>query len=407
MNGGQLKPEEWERKVSCLLGLEDSEPWPGPQHSRNWIVTLIRHSRNCAPMRLRNVCLKLSAPCSFGEITLQEGNVVQAGQSLKGRVAVRQIKDGSTVMSDISISLEILTRNRWAQAEALAGGDTKLQNVTHGVCAQSSGDSLDTEARHFLHIFNEKEDDWMLHNTGIKAYADGTLTPAQPYLDFELHIPRETPVDFASYYSNPENYLHFRLAVMYSPEIAQCVWPGMVDLSEEETIGDDAVKMEEGLWNSYTPVGAPIGSSSAIWGRAVILHALVPITVVSGVPASRDIAHYLEPGSPAPVLRSGVHTDMPVSFPVVEPVLTMEALANTSPRLMQPGTTDPAQRRAQFRNISRSWSSNPDPTRDYRGGDFAGLLWKKKMVAEQRGILSLPSEAVDSDGDAQKSFLAS
>ncbi|KAJ7656269.1 hypothetical protein DFH06DRAFT_1473531 [Mycena polygramma] len=336
-----------------------------------------------------------------GEVTLEEGSVVQTGQSLKGRVTVRQIKAGSTAMSYISINLRTLTLDRWAQAQALAGGDAKFHNATHGVCVYSGGDqSLDAESWHFQHIFEEKETYGM--TPSFDSGTDGALTPAQPYIDFELQIPHDAPIDFASYYSTPENYLHFRLDVVYSPDVAKCMSPGRVEPPEEETT-DDAAKTEEGLWDTFTRIGAPVRSRS--WERTMNLQALMPITVV-GRGSSREFTHYLTPGSPAPVLQSGAQAEMPTSFPVLdEPAVTVEALVDTSARLLQSGTTDPAQHMAQFMNRSRSWSAYPDPARNYRGGAFAGLLWKKKIVAEQRGILPLRSPAVDG-GDAQQPFFA-
>ncbi|KAJ7656286.1 hypothetical protein DFH06DRAFT_1199134 [Mycena polygramma] len=336
-----------------------------------------------------------------GEITLEEGNVVQTGHSLKGRVTVHQIKEGSTAMSDISISLRTLTRDHWAQA--LAGGDTEFQNATYGECQQSSRNrQLDAESPNYADIFAEEEDDGRLRSSRMSLRGEyKALTLTQPYADFEIQIPHGTAVDFESYYSNPENYLQFRLSVKYSPDVAECISPGRVEVPEEETT-DDAAKTEEGLWDTYTRVGSPARSSSS-WQRTIRLQSLMPITVVSGAPPSREVVHYLTPGSPAPVLRSGAHAEMPASFPVVEPAFTMEALVNTSARLLQPGTTDPARHMALFMNSSRM--GYPDPTQHYRKGNFAGLLWKKKVVAEQRGILPLRSNAVDGV-DGQQPFSA-
>jgi hypothetical protein len=55
--------------------------------------------------------------------------------------------------------------------------------------------------------------------------------------------------------------------------------------------------------------------------------------------------------------------------------------------------------------MSRSWERYPDPTEDYRGGEFAGVLWKKKVVAEERGIWPLRTGVVDG-GDSQQPFSA-
>jgi hypothetical protein len=47
--------------------------------------------------------------------------------------------------------------------------------------------------------------------------------------------------------------------------------------------------------------------------------------------------------------------------------------------------------------LNMAWSE------DYRGGEFAGLLWKKKIVAEERGIWPVRTEVVDG-GDDQQPF---
>jgi hypothetical protein len=117
------------------------------------------------------------------------------------------------------------------------------------------------------------------------------------------------------------------------------------------------------------------------------------------------VAHYLTPGALAPIIRSGAQAEMPASFPVAQPVFTVEALFNTSARLMQPGTTDPVLRRQQLMDMNMTWWDTgrkyPDPTRDYRGGEFAGVLWKKKIVAEERGIWPVRAEVVDGEDSQQ------
>jgi hypothetical protein len=86
---------------------------------------------------------------------------------------------------------------------------------------------------------------------------------------------------------------------------------------------------------------------------------------------------------------------MPGSFPVAQPVFAVEALVNTSARLL--GATGPV--RWYQRSLNMTWSE------DYREGGFAGLLWKKKIVAKERGIWPVPTEVVD--GDGQQPFSAS
>jgi hypothetical protein len=155
----------------------------------------------------------------------------------------------------------------------------------------------------------------------------------------------------------------------------------------------------------YTRVGKPKSSPSK-WQRSLTLQATVPVIVVADAPPARAVTHYLTPGAPAPVLRSGAQAEMPSTFPAAQPVFTVEALVNTSARLMQPGTTNPVHRHQQRRNMTRLRREYPDPARGYHETDFAGVLWKKKIVAEERGIWPVRTEVVDG-GDDQQPFSVS
>jgi hypothetical protein len=349
------------------------------------------------------------------EITLEEGNVVQkgmrvlctaptrligysSGQPLKGRVTIHTIRNGSTTMSDISIDARTVQRPQWAHEQAAAGGDAEFYNATSGLCQPGTGRALDAESELFNMIFNETDDYWRTSRNSKNW--EIPLTPAHPYFDFELPIPRDTPIDFASYYTVIENLLQVRLNVLYSPDVAKCIKPDSREWIEDETLtADDAEKVEEGLWNTYVRVGQPISDSK--WSRTLRLGATVPITIVGTAKPARAVTHYLTPGAAAPVLQSGSQPKVPALFPVAQPVFTVEALANTSARLMQPGSTDPVQVRQQFMNMTRFNKRYPDPAQDYRPGEFAGLLWKKKIVAEERGIWPVRTEVVDG-GDGQQ-----
>jgi hypothetical protein len=94
---------------------------------------------------------------------------------------------------------------------------------------------------------------------------------------------------------------------------------------------------------------------------------------------------------------------MPDVFPVAQPIFTEEALANTSARLMKAGSTDPFYLHQQF-NRTRPQCRDSHPTEDYRGGNYAGLLWKKKVVAEERGLLPVVDRG--EGGNGQQPFSA-
>ncbi|KAF8216866.1 hypothetical protein K438DRAFT_1953758 [Mycena galopus ATCC 62051] len=332
--------------------------------------------KKCLPESQRSVFL--------AEIYLEEGNIVGKGQSLKGQVIVRTLKAGLTTMSQISVNLRTLKSDHWAQAQAVTGGDLDFFNATSGMCQQP-----------YLHHALD----------GIsRSRTEQLITLAHPYFDFELQIPYGTPVDFDSYYTSVQHRLELRLTVLYPPEVAKCIRPDSNMATEEEATGDDATNTEEGLWDSHTLVGKPV-TSAAMWTRRINLQGAVAITVVptrATTTPAHPVEHYLTPGVPAPVLRSGAKVEMPDAFPVMRPVFTVKALANTSARLMQPGSTDPSQRRQQFRNRT-GFRQSPDPAEDYHRGQFAGLLWKK-IVAEERGILPFGPQVVHEEDGSQRLF---
>ncbi|KAJ7312403.1 hypothetical protein DFH08DRAFT_973481 [Mycena albidolilacea] len=182
------------------------------------------------------------------------------------------------------------------------------------------------------------------------------ITPEHLYFDFELQIPLDTSVDFTSYYTTIENHLYFDLTIPYSLDITKCIKPDS-KLPEEEPTIDDAAKTEEVVGLVYASWAAPP----------------VHITLAI-VPPAHPVEHHLLPGAPVPVLRSRAQVQMPDMLPVAQPIFTEEALANTSARLMQVGLTDPFHLRQHFMNMTclQWWGSHP--TKDYRGGNYEGLL---------------------------------
>ncbi|KAJ7484340.1 hypothetical protein FB451DRAFT_1232200 [Mycena latifolia] len=343
-------------------------------------------------------CLPEAQRSSFvAEITLEEGNVVKRGLPVKGRVTVHST-GGSTTMSAISVNLRTVLREHWAQAQAAGGGDAGFHNATSPMCKYWGSDQkLDPESDNYMHIFAD-DDDRMGHRLRMLSHSTGShgsITLAHPSFNFEFEIPEGMPVNFATYYAHGETLLKLCLTVIYSEEAATCMAPA----------ADDATMTEEGLWDSYTRVGQKVQIQT--YHRSLTLQATVPITIVDhAAPADAlPIAHYLTPGLPAPVLRRGAQVDVP-AFPPARPLVVTEALVNTSARLMQVGSSDPYRMRQQFMNTSRYAlnSMYPDPTKDYRSGNYAGLLWRKKVVAEERGIWPVQSEQVVEEGNGQHYF---
>ncbi|KAF7356415.1 hypothetical protein MVEN_00974300 [Mycena venus] len=352
-------------------------------------------------------CLPEADRSSFAaEITLEEGNVLQRGRLLKGRVTVHSTKNGSTTMSDITLNIMTLSRDHWAQAQAAAGGDVEFYNATSWPCNPSYGRrELYAESENYAYLFYENDEEWMVRNGRFSSTENKPISPANPYYDFEIEVPPETPVDFTSYYTTGESFLQFGLTVLYSIDVAKCMQPNRFKSNvpgDEEMTTDEAAGTEEGLWDMYTRVGKPAISNSR-WYRSMTLQAMVPVTVVGNAMIQHPVPHYLMSGAAAPVLRSGLQLEMPASFPLAQPVFTVEGVANTSARLMQSGTTDPYKQHQQFMIMTRLRRDYPDPTRNYQKGDYAGVLWKKKVVAEERGILPLRTEGLNG-GESQRPF---
>ncbi|KAK7025136.1 hypothetical protein R3P38DRAFT_3194062 [Favolaschia claudopus] len=348
---------------NCIGCVHPSEK--GQQETLEW----------CLPKAQRSV---FSA-----EVTLDNGKVAAPGQSLTGRVTVYK----ST------------SREQWAQLQSGASAESACSDPSLGLCYTSPviSDQLWADSDSYAWNFAESDYDRYTHNLDDTGHAKGTITPSNSQFSFELQVPRRTPVDFVSYYSQIENQLAVQLVVLYPLEVARCINPGRKLDSEKE---DEPATIEEGLWNMNT-----VGKSSQPqiqYHRMMFLGAKVPLTIVSAGASDQSIAHYLLPdGAVAPVLRNGLEMDMPASFPPTKPLIMVEDIAKTSARLMQPGSTDPIQTRQQFMNISRIRSRfmYPDPAKDYRGGNYVGVLWKKQIVAEERGIWPLRNEAVVDEGN--------
>ncbi|KAJ6619955.1 hypothetical protein B0H10DRAFT_1131597 [Mycena sp. CBHHK59/15] len=363
-----------------------------------------------------NRCLPAPRSTFVAEVTFEEGNIIQrgSGRPVKGRVTVHST-GGSTTMSDISVSYQTVYREHWAEEQAATGGDDAFSNFTSSTCVYSGGQqALSPVSIAFSSVFETdaylKGRVQRLHPS--RSQVNGPLTAAKPYFDFELDVAEDMPIDFPSYYGTGETILQLTLTALYSHDVAKCM--GAVDElaydAEDETALDDAAGTEEGLWDSWTPVGEP-RESQRKWRSSIPLRAEMPVTIVGNAPASaRPIEHYLKPGVASPVIvapTAQAHDAIP--FPVPQPVVTEEAFVNTSARLMQPGTNDPFQAQRLWMNMSRFYGDYPDPTKDYHyhgtGVYYAGLLWRKKVVAEERGIFPLQPEKTSEDGRAQQPFV--
>ncbi|KAJ7154691.1 hypothetical protein C8R46DRAFT_1118137 [Mycena filopes] len=156
----------------------------------------------------------------------------------------------------------------------------------------------------------------------------------------------------------------------------------------------------------YTPIGKQRERSPSY--RSITLEAEIPVVVLSNnSPATgTSVVHYLSPGARTPVLRGGADADAetPISFPIAQPTFTAEALANTSaaaPAVGNPPSPMNIMRILEWHAMNMT---RPDPAQDYRGGSYAGLLWRKKLVAEERGLWPLPAEVDEGKSKLQEPF---
>ncbi|KAK7008222.1 hypothetical protein R3P38DRAFT_3210965 [Favolaschia claudopus] len=346
--------------------------------------------KKCLPKAQRSV---FSA-----EVTLDNGKVAAPGQSLTGRVTVHKIKNGATTLSDISVRLQSTSREQWPQLQSGASAESACSDPWIGLCCTSPVVSDQLQAESNSWNFAKSGNDRYIHNLDDKGLAKGAITLSNSQFSFELQVPHRTPVDFVSYYSQIENQLAVELEVLYPLEVARCIHSGQkLDSLEKE---DDPATIEEGLWNIFGPV-----EPQSVSHRRTTLNAKVPFIIVSTETSDQSIAHYLSPdGAVAPVLRSGLQMDMPASFLPIKPLIIVEDIATTSARLMRPGSTNPLQTRQRVMNIT-SLLNYPDPTKAYRGGNYVGVLWKKKIVAEERGIWPLRNEAVVDEGNDQRPLI--
>ncbi|CAK5267559.1 unnamed protein product [Mycena citricolor] len=335
-------------------------------------------------------CLPRAQRSNFTvKINLDEGSVVQQGHTLKGRLTV--LGDaGSTSASRVrvtvrsSITVDVPNSNN-APASSISYRDLNA-NSTNYDSIFAENDSLNIRA---------------LGRSRDKESAEGTVTAADPSMDFTLEVPADAPTDFATFYSTTQAYLHVTLTALYPVKVAkEC----MNYTFHQPVIPEiDADQAEEGLWDMYSRVGEKLVRHTNDWARSITLDAQVPVSIVGEITSASNMpAHYLDSGSLAPVLGPGWSAPDAIEFPKANPKETVEPAEDTAQRLLRGGSSaNPYERSKNFMNIYRWRIRFPDPTETYRSGAYAGVLWRKKMVADERAAAK-NSE----DGETQHVFAA-
>ncbi|KAJ7441477.1 hypothetical protein B0H11DRAFT_503221 [Mycena galericulata] len=310
-------------------------------------------------------------------------------------------------MSDIVATFATTNDNRWAMQQAETGGDRDYRKL---LCEESRTRGV-VSADAFPSIFQMDTD---LHDSSTH----GRLSTDEPYMDFELEIQPSAAPSFPSYYSSGEASLELSLGVLYSEDASVCIGgekysSTFLDAQKAEQTAAEAARNEENLWNSHTPVGQRFepDKPGIDYRRRLKIVATVPLVVLGDVSA-RPVEHYLHPGLPSPIILAAQADSDPV-FPIPQPKIIEEPFENTSARLMRSeGTHDPTPppNRSRFgfgRILNMQYPRDtPDPANHYRTGPYAGLLWKKKVVAAERGLLPVPAaEVAQVEDNGQQGFV--
>ncbi|KAF7369541.1 hypothetical protein MVEN_00284000 [Mycena venus] len=371
----------------------------------SWNSTFLMHHETCMAdlpqtkemLALREKCLPESLRSAFiAEVTLEDGYAVQRGKPLKGRVTVHAT-NGSTQMSDISLAFYNNHHTSWALEYATTGGDPDFYKL---LCQYPDVTEI-ISTDYSSYLFNEERSRNAFYNS--PPILSRSLTAGEPSWDFELPIPTTAVPHFSSYYGTTVGALVLNLAVVYPRDVADCI-RGVEKANDDSDPEYIMLNAEEGLWDSYTPVVAPIPSESErLWERTLYLQAVVPLNILGEI-SEQQMDHYLTPGQPSPTLLISPPPDR-VAFSIARPVTAEEPLANTSARLMpSKGTFNPYHFEDNFDDYY-NWRAAPDPAAHYNQGNYAGLLWKKKVVAEERGILPKTTQGEGNDDDSQHPFV--
>ncbi|KAJ7067834.1 hypothetical protein C8F01DRAFT_1115903 [Mycena amicta] len=331
-------------------------------------------------------CLPPVSRASFAaEVIIEEGSVFRVGQQLKGKIIINATT-GSTTMSSISVNLNSDLKHQWAIDQADNGGDFNFtQSPGHANNVISGAEQSS--------IFQEAEDSYKTMLYRLRPTSSGLVNGNNNVFDFAIDVPEDFFPQFSSHYWSSSANLEIQLTVDYSNKVARCIHgdsileSSFVDFDEDPKSDDEWARIEDGLWDSHTRVGKARRRPGAV-GGSLWLHAKVPLVIVGQVSA-KPAEHYLSPGVQSPaILPSSALAVFPL--PLAHPVIVEEPLANTTARILRPGRSfDPHAHRIdsfEYHNWWRQGFKLSDPSLRYNGGDYVGVLWKKKVVARERGL---------------------
>lgn len=335
-------------------------------------------------------------PTFEAQIIIDKGNVIQAGgsfevawklaytdlsvfrigQSLKGKMILTNNlpNETPTFRADIYTSEE----HHWAHKQLNSAGDGRAFSVNFDSRAVNYYEQISLSSPMYRHIFEDgSASDLREHSRWVD---DMQLTKDTPFVQFEVAVKENTMQSFDAHYASSRSFLDLTLYVAYPAEVQRCIRhmrgedESMADASDPITAD---LAREEGMWDSYTALGKPPSYPQMTYS----LTAKIPIAVIgSNQLAARDSAtlpvHYLASDStPSPVLLTATPSSFDnIAFPLSQPVISVEPVEGTIQRMLS----------IQTRKFLRNAQNYADPTRDYLSGSYAGVLWKKKIVAEER-----------------------
>ncbi|KAJ7901189.1 hypothetical protein B0H14DRAFT_3423102 [Mycena olivaceomarginata] len=134
------------------------------------------------------------------------------------------------------------------------------------------------------------------------------------------------------------------------------------------------------------------------------LETTVPIVVQGDNISEQPAEHYQTPGQLSPVILASPAN---IVFQPASPAITEEPLGPSLTPPRSDDSFDPYWHWRMFYDYTTPLVPPPDPASRYNKGDYSGLLWKKKVVTEERRILPpVPAESQDEGRGSQHLFVA-
>nr|GAT46186.1 predicted protein [Mycena chlorophos] len=390
-------PATIQEPVQMTVPFEDQSHYTSAElelpHNRKWTET----EERCLP--------KANRTTFVADVTLEDGGVYRIGQRLNGKITVRPTStNGSTSMSQLSVSLVSRDNVRWAAELASSNGDPTFASVMYeSRTTPHYGARRAPSSEGYDHLFQVSANNnvWSW-SPGLYLGQNQHITPHQPTLTFSFSIPPDFVPSFSSYHGSIDAELSIQLTASYGRDAAQCIQgkhfhAATFDDAEDDSSlnADEAKALEDGLWDMNTRVGQ---ARQVYHGRSIRLLTRVPVRVLGEIPSPEQrVPHYLDANGPSesPTIMASTTTGATLPGSVARPLLTEEAYENTTARLMDPDASfDPSHTRLMFhRRMPAKLEALPDPAAAYydHGHAYAGLLWKKKQVALERGVVAQES----------------